>query len=311
MKILVTGSSGFLGKFLCAELKKKGCFVVETNSQNANLLREDTLKVWNHEKFDQIFHLAAWTQAGDFCLKHPGEQWINNQKINTNMLAWWSNYQPDAKLIFMGTSCSYDCKLPFSEEFYLQGEPIDSLYTYAMTKRMLLMGAKALNKQYGLDYLCIVPSTLYGPSYHLDGRQMHFIFDLIRKIVRAKYFSDEIILWGDGSQVRELIHVSDFIDALIKLSTFQENCVINIGGGEGYTIKAFAEAICDILGVSKDLILYDTNKYVGAKNKVLQIDKLKKILPEFSSRPLHEGLRQTIEWFLENKEVLLKPCVYV
>ena len=131
-----------------------------------------------------IFHLAAWTQAGDFCLRHPGEQWLINQKINTNTLNWWQEDQPQAKLIFMGTSCSYspDCRL--LEDNYMIGEPIESLYTYAMTKRMLLQGARAINQQYGLEYLCTVPSTLYGPGYHTDGRQMHFIFDLVKKIMK-------------------------------------------------------------------------------------------------------------------------------
>ena len=69
----------------------------------------------------------------------------------------------------------------------MQGEPVKSLYTYAMTKRMLLQGVRALHQQYQLQWLCVVPSTLYGPGYHTDGRQMHFIFDLIRKILRGKY----------------------------------------------------------------------------------------------------------------------------
>lgn len=306
MNILVTGSSGFLGKVLCRELNLRGFNVFETNSKNANLFYENGLKEFNEKKIDLIYHLAAWTQAGDFCLHHSGEQWINNQKINTNVLAWWQQYQPQAKLIFMGTSCCYDNNFPLSEEFYLKGEPIDSLYTYAMSKRMLLCGAMAFEKQFKMDYLCIVPSTLYGPDYHLDGRQMHFIFDLIRKALMAKYTGEPIVLWGDGSQVRELIHVSDFVKALIKLSETQKNSVINIGGGQGYTIKEFSEMICDILEISKDRIFYDTGKYVGAKHKVLLINKLKTILPEFSPRSLKDGLKSTIDWFLLNKNILMK-----
>jgi GDP-L-fucose synthase len=305
MKVLVTGSTGFLGKFLSAELKRRDYFVVETNSKNANLLYEEGLKAWNHEKFDQIYHLAAWTQAGDFCLKHPGEQWINNQKINTNILSWWSAHQKEAKLIFMGTSCSYDSRLPLSEEFYLQGEPIDSLYTYAMTKRMLLCGAMALQKQFSMNYLCVVPSTLYGPDYHLDGRQMHFIFDLVRKMIQAKLFGDEIVLWGDGTQVRELIHVSDFVNALITLGEKENNSVVNIGAGTGHTIKEFAQIIGDILEISSEKIFFDTSKYVGSKHKVLLIEKLMKIMPEFSPRPLKAGLNDTINWFLQNLDRLI------
>src|SRR5439155_13507909 len=128
--------------------------------------------------------------------------WIINQQINTNVLTWWQMFQPQAKLIGVGSSCSYPPDRPLSEENYLVGEPIESLYTYAMTKRMMLVGMQALHRQFGLNYLCLVPSTLYGPGYHTDGRQMHFIFDLIRKILRGKRYGEPVVLWGDGHQSR-------------------------------------------------------------------------------------------------------------
>src|SRR5262249_14153961 len=183
MKILVTGATGFLGTRLCAHLASSGHTVERVSSRTADLTRADSLARFNDIRYDQIYHLAAWTQAGDFCLHHPGEQWILNQQINTNVLSWWSRLQPQAKLIAMGTSCAYAPDRELSEENYLEGLPIESLFTYAMTKRMLLVGLEALARQFNLRYLCLVPSTLYGPGYHTDGRQMHFIFDLIRKIL--------------------------------------------------------------------------------------------------------------------------------
>ncbi len=204
MKILITGASGFLGRFLCKVLEEKNNEIIKVNSKNCDLTKELSLMQFNEISFDLIFHLAAWTQAGDFCLKHPAEQWIINQKINTNILSWWNEFQPQAKIICMGTSCSYDPDLPHLEENYLKGLPIDSLYTYGMTKRMLLCGLQALNKQYGLRYLYIVPSTLYGASYHTDGRQLHFIFDLIRKILNGKFEKKEVVLWGDGYQKKRI-----------------------------------------------------------------------------------------------------------
>merc|ERR1712070_293364 len=102
------------------------------------------------------------------------------------------------------------------EENYLTGTPISSLFTYAMTKRMLYAGLLALNKQYSLNYLCLVPSTLYGAGYHTDGRQMHFIFDLIRKIIRGKLYNEPVILWGDGTQSRELVFVEDFAKIKVR-----------------------------------------------------------------------------------------------
>ena len=114
-------------------------------SKDADLTRADALDRFAGP-FDQIYHLAAWTQAGDFCLHHPGEQWVRNQQINTNVLAWWQARQPQAKLIAMGTSCAYALRpAPFRGE--LSGRPADrSLFTYAMTKRMLYAGLLALQQ---------------------------------------------------------------------------------------------------------------------------------------------------------------------
>src|SRR6266404_5316576 len=138
MRAAVTGSTGFLGTALCKALAARGDEVFGIHSRNCDLTRQASLEALEPDAYDVIFHLAAWTQAGDFCLRHPGEQWIINQRINTNVLAWWQRRQPQAKLVTIGTSCSYDPALPLVEANYLAGTPIESLYTYGMTKRMLL-----------------------------------------------------------------------------------------------------------------------------------------------------------------------------
>jgi GDP-L-fucose synthase len=305
MKILITGGTGFLGTALCSELEAQGHQLVRLNSKNCNLTKQDSLNQFNDLNYDQIYHLAAWTQAGDFCLYHPGEQWIINQRINTNVLAWWQKYQPQAKLICMGTSCAYAPELELVEENYLTGLPIESLFTYAMTKRMLYAGLLALQKQYGLKYLCFVPSTLYGPGYHTDGRQMHFIFDLIRKIIRGNLYGEPVVLWGDGYQCRELVYVGDFVKIMLQLTATCENELINIGAGEEFTIRHFAKLICHTVGYDFNSIEFDTSRYVGAKSKCLSITKLKCLVPDLSFTPLEVGLPKTIEWFWSEQDKLL------
>lgn len=297
MKVFVTGASGFLGKFLVAFLERQGYQVIGVSSKNCNLMNRSSLERYTIHQFDQIYHLAAWTQAGDFCLRHPGEQWIINQVINTNVLDWWQSKQPQAKLIAMGTSCSYDPDNSLKEENYLLGTPIDTLYTYAMTKRMLLCGLQALNKQFGLEYLYFVPSTLYGAGYHTDGRQLHFIFDLVRKILEGHLHGRPVVLWGDGYQKRELIHVQDFIQCIWKLIPITKNTILNIGSGEEHTIREFAEMICGCIGYSSDKIQYDTNRYTGARSKVLAIERLKELYPEHRPMPLRQGIEEIVEWF--------------
>lgn len=302
MRILVTGATGFLGKFLCPFLEGKGHEVFPLSSASCDLTEAGALSAAaKKERFDQIFHLAAWTQAGDFCLRHPGEQWIINQKINTHVLDWWQREQRQATLIAMGTSCSYDPELPLKEELYLRGEPIESLFSYAMTKRMLFAGLLALQKQYQMRYFCFVPSTLYGEGYHTDGRQMHFIFDLIRKILRGKLYGEPVVLWGDGHQKREVIHVRDFLKAMDVCMEKSENALFNIGSGQEFSIRAFAEVICKEVGYPFEKIVFDTSRYVGAKSKVLSIEKLKALYPEFSPTPLTEGVRGVVQWFQEEQ----------
>lgn len=307
MKILVTGATGFLGTSLCRRLKTAGHAVTPLGSRDADLRQRGSLDAFNQTVYDQIFHLAAWTQAGDFCLRHPGEQWISNQLMNTHVLEWWQRSQPQAKLITMGTSCSYSPDLPLVENHYLDGTPIDSLFTYAHTKRMLFVGQLALQKQYGLRWLTLVPSTLYGPGYHTDGRQMHFIFDLIRKILRAKLFGETVVLWGDGNQRRELVYVEDFVSAALSLATSRDNELVNIGAGEEFSIQHFASAICEEVGYDYSAVKFDTSRYVGAKSKCLDTFKLKHLLPQWQQTSLTEGLRQTIHWFNEHHDKTLPP----
>ena len=131
---------------------------------------------------------------------------------------WWASEQPQAKLISIGTSCTYEEGGDLREENYLTGSPIDSLYTYAMTKRMLLVGQLSLSQQFGLKWLTVVASTVYGPGYEIGDKQLHFIFDVARKILNFKYRGEPVLLWGDGYQRREIVHVDDFVNETLMLN---------------------------------------------------------------------------------------------
>jgi GDP-L-fucose synthase len=298
MRAFITGGGGFLGRTLVPRLKKEGWTVEAPNSRECDLNRAEALQS-RKEKYDWIFHLAAWTQAGDFCLFHSGEQWVTNQRINTNVLAWWQGSQPQARAVLIGTSCAYDPALPLKEENYLRGEPTPSLYTYAMTKRMLLVGARALGKQYGLASVTFVPSTLCGPYYHEDGRQMHFIYDVVRKIREAGRTGQPAVLWGDGTQRREVIHVEDFVGGMLSLlsAASPEASVFNLGAGKDYEIREFAMECCRLLGVDSSLVQWDTTKYVGARAKCLDTSLVQGRFSFWRARPLHDCLQDVIQAF--------------
>jgi len=295
MQVLVTGATGFLGRHLIKKLRDLKWDISISNTKIASLSNIENLYVYNDKKFDYIFHLAAKTKAGDYCLYHKGEQWIDNQIINTNILKYWKDYQPQAKMIAMGTSCSYspNCEI-LKEDNYLLGEPESGLYTYAMTKRMLLVGLQSISHQYGLNWVYLIPSTLFGPDFELEDS--HFIFDLIKKIHAGKYQNSEVELWGDGYQKRELVYVDDAVEALLKLKD-ETNQIFNLGSGVEYSIRHFAKLICEEVGYDDNKIIYNTEKYVGVKSKKLCNLKLQEYIGDKDFNDLQEAIKKTINYY--------------
>jgi GDP-L-fucose synthase len=295
VKVLVTGGTGFLGRHLTPTLKMSGADVDVINSKNCDLTERQNLQRWPQKAYDRIYHLAAWTKAGDFCLYHKGEQWITNQLINTNVIWYWRERQPRATMIAMGTGCAYPPELELAEENYMVGEPDRDLYTYAMTKRMLYEGVLALNHQFSMSYRYLIPSTIYGPRF--DEQDTHFIFDLIKKIVAGKRKGVPVSLWGTGQQVRELIYVDDAVALIEKAAARGANDILNLGSGTGHTIREYAEMICAVVGYDPGLIRYDVTKWSGVSKKVFNPGKAERLF-NFKFTDIKTGLARTIEEYM-------------
>jgi GDP-L-fucose synthase len=298
LNILITGGTGFLGRHLVQRLSLDTSNTITiANTSNFNLLDKERLLQLNDMRFDVIYHLAAWTKAGDFCLRYPGDQWVHNQLINTNILWYWSKYHSKATFVTMGTSCAYpDGYQDLVETDYMLGEPSIDLYTYALSKRMLLQGLRSLNMQYGLKYQYMVPSTLYGPKFERNDN--HFIFDLITKIYNGKYYDHPVVLWGDGNQIRELIYVEDAIDLICEFSNRDLNQIMNISTSMGYSIRHYAETISKIFDYDANKIQYDTTApYIGVGRRVLDNASLRNQSNDYVFTPLYDGLRSTIEYY--------------
>jgi len=297
----VTGATGFVGRALVARLQADGAEVIALGSRDADLRDPASLERFADVSLDRVYHLAAWTQAGDFCLTHSADQWIVNQLINTTVLQWWARYHRGTKLVSLGTSCAYAEGSGLREDEYLVGTPIADLYTYAMTKRMLHIGQMSVATQLGGRYLTLVPSTLYGPGYHDDTRQMHFIFDIIRKVLDYDRTGEPVVLWGDGHQTRELVFIDDFVRDMLAVDAVVNDDVVNLGAGVEHSIREFAHRVCAIVGVDSRAVQYDVSRYVGARSKCLDVTKVRRILPERRLTPLDEGLRITVEWMRERR----------
>tara|TARA_R100000231_G_scaffold3727_1_gene6508 strand:- start:1368 stop:2276 length:909 start_codon:yes stop_codon:yes gene_type:complete len=297
-KILVTGATGFLGRHLVKKLSSENSKVFISNTKNGNLHDyEGFCNYFGNIKFDYIYHLAAKTKAGDYCLTHKGEQWIDNQILNTNILKYWVEKQSQAKIIAMGTSCMFEpSDKPLEEKNCLDGNPDEGLATYAFTKRMLLIGLQSIAEQYGLEYTYFIPSTLYGTDFDLNDS--HFIFDLVKKIYNGKHCGDDVILWGDGYQRRELIFIDDVVKMMWDLRD-EKNEIINLGSGMDNSIREFASYVCKYIEYDESKIHYDTTKYVGTNVKIMSPNKLKSYGFDFTS--LDHGIKKIVNYYFDRR----------
>jgi len=283
MNIIVTGASGFVGRHLIPALEEQGHIVYALNSS-------DFTDIWLLEDIDYIIHLAVKTAAGGYCQTHQGEQYLINSAINSDMLSCWKQMYPNAKMVTFGSSCGYDKNVIKTEDNYLKGEPEPGYEVYGTIKRSLLIGLRALKQEYRMDYSYLIPSVFYGPEY--DMHDKHFIFDLIRKIVNAKNGGDKVVLWGTGDQTRELIFIKDAVDIIIQAMTWDKE-IVNLSSGKEYSIKEYAQTICNIVGYDFNLIEWDTTAFVGSSNKKL----INTHLQDYNFTSLEEGLKQTIKYY--------------
>ena len=291
-RALITGNTGFLGRFL-VEGMQDDYELFFSNSKENNLL-QDNLSALEGVELDFIFHCAVKTAAGGYCQEHPGEQFLINQRMNNNILEFWKTHQSRARFVTFGSSCSYNDNVKKVEENYLEGTPETGYEVYGMIKRMLLVGLRALEQEYGMNYTFFVPSTLYGENYDLHDR--HFIYDLIRKICTAKYEGEEpVVLWGTGDQRRELIYVRDATSIILNKAS-DDDRIINLSTGIDFSIKDYARTICDIIDYDFGRITFDTTRFVGAKEKKIYNDKIK----DQHFTDLREGLNTTVDFYLKN-----------
>jgi len=295
-KILITGSTGFLGEHLVKYFQNKGYEVIEINHKgfiylsHGNIPGEPPLT-----KVDYIIHCAVKTEPGNYCRTKQGEQFLINTEITNTILNYWKNYQPQAKFITFGSSCAYDPDVIKSEDNYLKGECEPGYETYGMIKRYLYQGLKALNQQYGMKFSCLIPSLIYGPGFHIGDR--HFIYDVLNKLIDAKKTGVSPILWGDGYQRRELIYIDDALNIIEKSLTWDHQ-LVNLSSGQEYSIRMYAAFICNIIGYDFELIQWDTNAFVGARSKNL----INTYLHDPTLFTPHKiGLEKTIEYYLSQK----------
>jgi len=301
-KVLITGGTGFLGKNFVPLLESYGAKVIAVGSE-IDLTRPFFAEsLFNSNiKFDYIFHGAAVQGAGEYPLKYPAEQFYKNNLIHVYTFENWKKYQPQAIMVGLGTTCFFPSKHILKEEDYFSGPLHPSVETYGLTKCNMLQGIKAYKQQYGLKGTVAVLTTLYGPHDSFDLEKVHVVSALVKKFCDGKLDnSKQVEVWGDGLQSRELIYVEDQIKGILLVADYDGD-LINVGSGQETTIKFLAEKIKETVGYQGE-IFYNTDRFVGARQKVLDISKAKEKYSWSPQVTLEQGLKKTIEWYMQNEQ---------
>ena len=289
-----------VGSSLIRLFQKKGYtnILTRTKKQLDLLDQSKTYAYLNKQKPDAVIIAAARVGGIHANNEYRADFIYQNLQIQNNLIhgCYLAGVK---KLIFLGSSCIYprDCKQPIKEEYLLTGPLEQTNEPYAIAKIAGLKMIENYNRQYKTKYLCLMPCNLYGPNDNYDLNNSHFLPALIRKIHEAKISNkDKVELWGDGSPKRELMHVDDLANScLYFLKNNTSNYLLNIGSGEEYSIKVFAQKISKIIGYEGNIVF--NNRFpngtprkvlntsiannIGWKSKILFDKEIKNIYNDF------------------------------
>ena len=302
-KIYVAGHAGLVGSAIVRKLQKEGYnnIVTRTHAELDLTRQEDVEKFFEEEKPDYVFLAAAKVggiHANEMAL--ADFMYINLAiEINVIQSAYKNGVE---KLMFLGSGCIYPriTPQPIKEE-YLMTAPLEKTNEgYAIAKIAGLKMCEFFNRQYGTDYISVMPCNLYGPGDNYHPQHSHVIPALLRKFHEAKTSgSPTVTLWGTGTAMREFLHIDDIADACYFLmQNYSGDECVNIGCGTDMTIRELAELIKDVVGFEGELV-FDTSMPDGTPRKLLDSSKLF----DMGWKPsieLREGLQQTYEDYIVN-----------
>ena len=303
MTILVAGATGLAGSAIVRELTRIGRPVVGISSKDVDLLdRTATFNYLNKLKPNVVIDAAAKVGGISANNNYPVEFLSENIRIQTNLIDAAHSAKVE-KFVFLASSCVYpkSCPQPIKEEYVLTGALESTNSAYAIAKLAGIELIKAYRKEFGHKWISVMPTNLYGPNDNFDLESSHVFPALIRKFIEAKKSNANTVnLWGTGKPRREFLHVDDLAKAVIVcLDNYDEDQQINIGTGIDLTVAELAEKIAKSTGFSGS-INWDLAREDGTPQKVLDIQKITNLgwKPTIN---LDQGIKLTVEWYLENK----------
>jgi len=313
-KIFVAGHRGLVGSAIVRGLQRQGYTNILTQSrQELDLTRQIEVEAFFAKEQPEYVFLAAAKVGGIYANNtYPADFIRDNLAIQCNVID--ASYRHKVKrLLFLGSSCIYPkvCPQPMKEAYLLTGDLEPTNRPYAIAKIAGIEQCWAYNRQYGTQYLAVMPTNLYGPGDNYDLQNSHVLPALIRKVHEAKVNNaPSITAWGTGSPRREFLYVDDMAEACVFLlnlsnSDYQallaskdQAPLINVGCGEDISIKALTELVKQVLGY-KGEVKWDSSMPDGTKQKLLDISKIKTLgwFPRYS---LAQGIDLTYHSFLRD-----------
>ncbi|MBQ8184408.1 MAG: GDP-L-fucose synthase [Lachnospiraceae bacterium] len=302
-KIYVAGHRGLVGSALVRRLKEAGFSNILTRThQELDLTRQAEVEAFfAAEKPDYVILAAAKVggiHANNTC---PADFIMENLQIQCNVIDASFRNQVK-KLLFLGSSCIYprECPQPIKEEYLLSGYLEHTNEGYALAKIAGLKMCACYNRQYGTDYISVMPCNLYGREDNFSLENSHVLPALLRKFHEARLRGDKTVtVWGSGRPLREFLHVDDLADAcLFLLDHYQGNEFFNVGSGKEVTILELARLIQRITGFEGEIV-WDGSKPDGTMRKVVDSSRLRALGWE-PKIDLETGIRNTYAWFRDS-----------
>jgi len=303
-RIYVAGHRGLVGSALARKLKAEGYnnLIFRTHSE-LDLCDGPAVKAFFEYKQPEYIFLAAAKVGGIWAnSNYPADFMYSNLAIQTNIIHNAYLYGVK-KLLFLGSSCIYPkfTPQPMKEEYLLTGSLEPTNEPYAVAKIAGIKMCESYNRQYGTNFISVMPTNLYGPHDNFDLENSHVLPALIRKFHEAKIAdASSVVIWGTGSPRREFLHVDDLADAcLFLMQHYNHNELVNIGVGEDLTIRELALLIKDVVDFRSKLE-FDSSKPDGMAQKLLDVSKINS-LGWKAKISLREGIEMTYRWYAENQ----------
>ncbi len=302
-KIYVAGHNGMVGSAIVRELKQQGYnnIIGRTHSELDLTRQADVEAFFQQEKPDYVFVAAAMVGGIWANSAHPVEFGLVNMQIACNVInAAFKNKV--RKLLYLGSACVYpnDCEFPIKEEDLLSGRLEKTNEAYALAKNFGVRLCEYYKREYGVDFVAVMPANCYGENDSFDPKNSHVIPALIRKYHEAKLNNTkQIELWGTGKAEREFIYVDDLANACVFImDNYSGDSFLNVGTGEEISILALSRLISKIVGYAGEIVC-DTSKPDGKLRNVIDSSKLLAMgwKPAYN---MESGVLKLYQWFLEN-----------